>query len=65
MIDDLLVGKTASFFALERQLSDREIQTLFSSIRASYTSAGNNILDTPKKYSATRLLPSASEFRAG
>jgi hypothetical protein len=43
MIEDLLVGKTASFFMLGRRLSDKAIRDLFTAVRAGQPTAGNAI----------------------
>lgn len=43
MIDDLSVAKTAVFFSIRRDLSDKSIEDLFRSIRAAHGATGNNI----------------------
>lgn len=43
MIDDLLVGKTASFYTLTRRLSGKAIRDLFTELRAAQPTAGNAI----------------------
>ena len=43
MIDDLLVGKTAAFYAVRRKLTARTIDELFNAFRDSHVSASKNI----------------------
>ncbi|MER8632607.1 hypothetical protein NKH55_22915 [Mesorhizobium opportunistum] len=43
MIDDLSVAKTAAFFSIRRDLSDKSIEDLFRSIRAAHGATGHNI----------------------
>lgn len=53
MIDDLAVGKTASFFVVKKKLSDKAVEALFVMLRANYDVSAHNIFKHTREIAGT------------